>query len=158
MSNNEEINKLLDLAYFYLKFRPRTKKEVENYLHKKSQKHHLSSEVINKAIKELESQDLINDKKFIEWLVEQRNRSKQKSRFALTGELLRFGIDKDLIDEYFDNHLLNEEELANRALLSSWQRWQYLPKDKRFQKAVQFLMRRGFNFEVIKKTISRLDK
>ncbi len=153
----EDFQKALDLAYFYLKFRFRTKKEVENYLHKKSQKYHLSGVVINGAIKELESQGLIDDKKFIEWLVEQRNRSKQKSRFALTQELLKFGINRDLINEYFDNHLFNEEELASGALLSHWQRWQYLPKKERFQKAVQFLMRRGFSFDVIKKTITNLE-
>lgn len=153
---NNNYDKALNFAYFYLKFRFRTKKEVINYLHKKSKKYHFSGEVIDQVIKTLEEQELINDKKFIEWFIEQRSKSKQKGEFVLRGELIRFGIEKNLIDEYFENNRLDEEKLADEALKSRWERFKNLDKKMRFQKAAQFLLRRGFDFDIIKKTINKL--
>ncbi len=158
MTNEDSLKQALNLSYFYLKFRPRTKKEVVNYLNRKSHKNQYNQEIINKVIKRLEEEDLINDKKFIDWFVDQRNRSKPKSRFVLTAELLRLGIEKDLVDYYFQDSPQDEENLAKQALIKRWRQFSRLPKDKRFQKAASFLSCRGFNFEIIKKTIDRLEE
>jgi len=155
--DQDHIQRLLDFAYFYLKFRPRTKKEIVDYLNKKSQKYHFNQEIIDKVINKLQEEDLINDNKFIDWFVDQRNRTKPKSRFALTTELIRFGVHKDLIDEYFSNSSQDETSLAHQALVKRWRQFSQLPKDKRFQKAAGFLTRRGFNFEIIRKVIDKLE-
>lgn len=157
-ASNEDLQSLLNYAYFYLKFRPRTKKEVRNYLYKKIEKRHFSRDVADQAIVDLEEQGLVDDKKFVEWFVEQRNRAKPKSQFVLKGELLRFGIAKELIDEYFSTHEQPEEELAIKALQSRWHRFQSLPKKERFEKAATFLARRGFAFDIVKKTIEKLEE
>lgn len=154
MSNDKGYQRALDFAYFYLKFRPRTKKEVVNYLNKKSEKYFFSQEIIDKIVKQLEELDLINDKKFIEWFVDQRNRAKPKSQFALTAELLHFGIEKDLINYFFQDSPQNEESLAQQALNKRWSQYSRLPKKECFQKSASFLSRRGFNFEIINKVIS----
>lgn len=154
---NEDLQTLLNYAYFYLKFRPRSKKEIRDYLNKKTEKRHWSRDLVEKAIKDLEEQNLINDKEFVRWFVEQRNRAKPKSQFVLKGELLRFGIAKELIDEYFSNHEQPEDELALQALQSRWRRFQTLPKKERFEKSAAFLARRGFNFDIVKKTIKKLE-
>ncbi len=158
MSDTQDLQALLNYAYFYLKFRPRSKKEVRDYLYKKIERRHFSRDVANQAIKNLEEQDLVNDKNFIVWFVEQRNLSKPKSKFALKSELLRFGISKDLIDDYFLNNELPEDELALKALKPRWQRYSSLPSVKRFEKAASFLARRGFSFEIIKNTIEKLEE
>lgn len=157
MNNKEDLQNLLNYAYFYLKFRPRTKKEIRDYLNKKIEKRHWPRDLVEKVIKDLEERSLINDKEFVKWFIEQRNLSKPKSRFILKGELLRFGVAKELIDEYFDTNPQPEEELALQALQSRWHRFRPLPKKERFEKSASFLTRRGFSFDIIRKVINTLE-
>lgn len=151
MSHQDLLQQSLNLSYFYLKFRPRTKKEVINYLNKKSQKYHLTEEIINKTVEALTEQNLINDNNFIDWFVNQRNHSKQKSVFMLKIELRRFGIEKELIESFFNNNQFDEYALAEKALKQKVHLWENLDAKTRQQKATAFLLRRGFSYEVIKK-------
>lgn len=157
MNSQEDFQKLLDYAYFFLKFRPRSKKEIENYLIKKIQKRHWSRADVQKVIERLEELGLINDRNFVKWFVEQRLLLKPKSEFALKQELYKHGIDKNAIEEYFSSHSLNEEELAEKILRQRWHRYKNLNKRKRFERATAFLMRRGFGFEITKETIEKLE-
>ena len=156
MALDDDLQALLNYAYFFLKFRPRSKKEVCDYLLKKIKKRHWSTDDVEKAIKQLEEQNFINDKEFVRWFVEQRNRSKPKGKFVLKAELLRFGIAKDLIDQYLEENPLQEEDLVLRALKSKWNRFKNLPSQDRFEKSVAFLSRRGFPFDIIRNVITKL--
>ena len=156
--SDELLNKALDLAYFYLKFRPRTKKELTGYLYRKSKKYHFSEKLINQSIKRLTELNLVNDKEFISWFVDQRNRSRPKGKFVFIAELLRLGVSKDLIDDFFNQSVQDEDGLAAQALSKRWPLWSNIPKEKRFQKAYSFLLRRGFNFDTIRQLISKLEK
>jgi len=151
-----DLQPLLNLAFFYLKFRPRTIKETRDYLYKKVRTTHWSHEAVDKVIDHLIEQKFLDDKEFINYLVASRTRTKVKGVFAIKQELNRFGVDKELIDEYFDKTEINEEELAEKILTSRWPRLKTLPKQKRFEKAISFLLRRGFNFETSKKTFEDL--
>ncbi len=153
---DENFNKLLNYAFFFLKFRPRSSKEIEMYLNKKIKNRHWSQDDIKKVIQHLEGLDLINDKNFVKWFVEQRILLKPKSKYALRQELLKHGIDKEIIEEYFSSNLMDEEKLAEKILHERWHRYKNLDKRKRFEKSASFLMRRGFNFEIVKKTITEL--
>ena len=81
---DEDFQKLLNYAYFFLKFRPRSKKEIENYLYKKIQKHHWSQDDVKEVIRRLEDLELVNDKNFIKWFVGERILLKPKSKYILT--------------------------------------------------------------------------
>lgn len=152
----EDLRPLLNLAYFYLKFRLRTVKEVRNYLYKKIKTKHWSRNDVEKVIKHLLEQKLLDDQEFIHYLVASRTRTKVKGVFAIKQELLKYGVDKKLIDDYFDKTEINEEALAEKALSSRWSRLKNLPAKKRFEKAISFLLRRGFNFDISRKTVERL--
>lgn len=153
---DEDFQKLLNYAFFFLKFRPRSKKEIETYLYKKIQKRHWSRDDVEKVIQHLEELDLINDKNFIKWFIEQRIVLKPKSKYILTQELLKRGIDKEMIEEYFSANEIDEEKLVEKILRERWHRYKNLDKRKRFEKAVGFLMRRGFSFEIAKKIINSI--
>lgn len=152
----EDLSYLLNQAYFFLKFRPRTKKEVKNYLLKKIKNRHFSEAEVEKVIKKLEEENLINDQEFISWFVEQRKVGKPKGQFLLRKELQQLGAAEELVERYFLEHPFNEEEAALKALLPKWSRLKNLPLEKCFQKAVNFLLRRGFSYEVAKKTFQSL--
>lgn len=158
MNGKEDFQKLLNYAYFFLKFRPRTKKELQEYLYKKIQKRHWSQHDADKAVHRLEEQHLINDEDFTKWFVEQRTILKPKSTYVLKKELLQHGVTKEIVEEYFSDHSLNEEELALQTLSPRWHRYRSVNRKERFEKAASFLLRRGFDFDLVKKTIAKLEE
>jgi len=154
----DDFHSLLNFAYFYLKFRSRTKKEIERYLIKKAAILHTNQDVVEKVTAHLEEIGLVDDKKFVRLFIEQRKLIKPKGEYVLRGELMKLGIEKNLLDEYFSQNSLDEEGLAYKTLSTRWVRYENLDSKKRFQKASQFMLRRGFNFDTIKKTIDKLSQ
>lgn len=148
---------LLNLAFFYLKFRPRTIKETRDHLYKKVRTTHWSHEAVDKVIDHLVKLKFLDDKTFIDFLVRSRTGTKAKGIYAIKQELYRFGVDRELVDEYFSNSEINEEELAEKTLAKIWPRLQSLPKQKRFEKASSYLRSRGFNFDICRKIIEKFN-
>ncbi len=157
MEDREDLLKALNYAYFYLKFRPRSKKELIDYLNKKAKRWKWPEELVDQAIKELEELSLIDDRKFIEWFVEQRSAVKPKAVFILKRRLMQFGIPKETIDAYFDSNQMDEVAMALKAAKFRWQQWKNLDHRERFKKLSGFLTRRGFRYDTIKKAIAELE-
>jgi regulatory protein len=157
MDEREELLKALNYAYFYLKFRPRSKKELIDYLNKKAKRWKWPEELVQKAVAELEELNLIDDKKFIEWFVEQRSAVKPKGTFVLKRKLAQFGVPKETVDEYFDENEQDEAGKAQKAVSFRWRQWANLDKKERFQKAAAFLSRRGFRYDAIKTAVAKLE-
>ena len=153
----KQTQRALNKAYFFLKFRPRSEKEVRDYLVKKSESSRWPPSVIELAIASLKESKYVDDAEFVRWFVEQRSSGKPKSTFALMHELQKFGIYKEVAQIYFQENPIQEEELADKALLRKWSRFQHLNKQERFKKAVAFLSARGFSFDLIKKSIEKLE-
>lgn len=142
--------KALNLSYFYLNFRPRTRKEIIEYLQKKAAKFKFDEETIRKAIKLLEQDHLINDRKFIEWFIEIKTTRRPLSKFLIKQKLLKHGVEKQLIDEYLEKNVVDELKLAKTALEKRWEKFKNLPKQERFKKTASYLGRRGFSYDTIK--------
>jgi regulatory protein len=155
---NEDLLSLLNKAYFFLKFRPRTEKEVRDYLYKKIKTKHWSRDDAEEVIKDLKQQGLIDDGEFISWFVRSRTTLKPKGQKLLTRELRQKGVADELIEKYFSENSVDEESLALKILEKRWPRYKSLDSRKRFEKAMSFLLRRGFNFEISKNTINQLEK
>ena len=153
---DDDLLPLLNKAYFFLKFRPRSEKEVREYLYKKTTTTHWSHEAADKIIEKLKSQELIDDEKFIESFVHSRTALKPKGEKMLRQELLQKGINKELIDNFFSNNIVDEEKLELQILEKRWPRFKSLDGRKRFEKATRFLMSRGFSYDICKKTIEYL--
>lgn len=153
---NSDLLGLLNKAYFYLKFRPRTEKEIRSYLYKKIKTKHWSQDDVEKVIEKLKEEDLIDDKKFIDLFVRDRLALKPKGKKVLIQELRQKGISDELIENYFSKNQINEEKLALEILKKRWLRFKNLDSQKRFEKSARFLISRGFNFNLVKKTIDKL--
>ena len=156
--NKKLLNKALNFCYFYLKFRPRTKREIVLYLKKKAEKYGFTEDIIEKTVEDLTQQNFINDKDFVKMYVESKIAHKPKGEVLLRNELQKLRIQKELLDDYFSEQPINQDQQALQALESKWYRFTALEKRKRFEKAAAFLSRRGFSFEVIKKTIAELEE
>lgn len=154
---DEDLIPLLNFAFFYLKFRPRTIHETREHLYKKVRTTHWSHEAVDKVISHLVELKFLDDKAFIDYLVRSRTGTKVKGAYAIKQELYRFGVDRELVEEYFSNTEINEEELAEKALSRRWSQLKTLPKQKRYEKSISFLQRRGFSFDNCKKAFEDLE-
>lgn len=156
-----EISKLMDLVYGLLSVRGRSEKEIRDYLKRFSFKRklkdrsELSDLVIDALIKRVKEKGLINDLQFAKDWVEARRKSKQKGMRALKVELFQKGIDREIIEEVLSRDS-DEENLAKIALEKKVKAWKNLPLLEFKQKAVQFLLRRGFDYQVAKSVVDNV--
>lgn len=155
--SDESLQRALNYAYFYLNFRARTRHEMVEYLKKKQEKFGWDDDVVDRTISRLEELGYLNDDQFIEMFVESRAKTKKSGKPLLVRDLMKHGVDRQKIDNYFASNVLDDEKLAYEALAPRWSRYADLEKQKRFQKAAGFLSRRGFSYDVVKKTIASLE-
>jgi regulatory protein len=145
------MEKALSLAYRYLSFRPRTVAEVEKYLEKKAEKYILKPGEIQATIELLKDQGYVNDLEFIKSFVNSRNSLKPKSRRMLEIELKKMGVSQLDINTFFSNNQIDETQLAKKALKKKMKSLVLIiDKKKRYIKAISFLQRRGFSYDIAK--------
>lgn len=130
---------LLDSALKYLSFRPRSRKEIIDFLHKKTS----DSALIDQTISKLENLKLINDEEFAKWLIESRSRSRPRGLRLLQQELAQKGVQLDARRYTLDA----EPELARKALEKK--------KPKTRDQAIRFLQYRGFSWDSIAAAVKR---
>lgn len=161
-----EVGKLMEKMYNWFSFRQHSEKEVKDYLKNLSYKRKLKdmdeiSEVVTfLLIERLKKKGLINDLEFAKAWVESRRRSKQKGMNALKSELFQKGIDKEIVEEVVRLQVTgySEDDLAELALEKKMKSWQNLEPAKKKQKALEFLMRKGFDYEICKEVIEKILK
>lgn len=139
-------------ALKFLGYRPRSEKEVRDSLLKKK----ASGSIVDLIIKKLKEQRFLNDHEFARWWIEQRTLVKPMGKRLIKMELTRKGIDKELIDETFDNmeDLVEEElELARKLVERRINKYKNLDRQKIYQRLGGFLSRRGFDYDTVKKVI-----
>lgn len=155
MEDLDKLQRYLDLIYRYLSIRNRTEKEIREYLLRKN----APLEIIASIISKLYEQKFLDDEKFARSWVAFRARLKPKGKFALKKELQQKGISKEIIEKIFseENEELPDELTQATALVAS--RVKRLRSEKIqiiYQKAGGFLMRRGYSWDIAKKTIDSL--
>lgn len=156
-----EVGKLVEKVYGLLSVRYRSEREIRDYLRRLSFKRKvkeqdaLSEVVVEALIEKLKKRDLINDLRFAKEWVEARRKSKKKGINAIKAELFQKGIDREIIEEVLSSkyQVLREEDLAVQALERKLKSWKHLPQLEFKQKAIPFLMRRGFNYDVAKQVV-----
>lgn len=161
-----EIGKLVEKIYGLLNIRYRSEREIRTYLKQLSFKRKvkeqdvLSEIVIEQLIEKLKKKDLINDLRFAKEWVDARRKSKKKGVNAIKAELFQKGINRDIIEEVTSYKIqeTSEEELARQALEKKLNTWKNLPEIDFKQKAIPFLMRKGFNYDIAKQVVENSRK
>ncbi|MFZ5943625.1 MAG: regulatory protein RecX [Bacillota bacterium] len=133
-------------AIKYLSYRVRTVKEVQDYLRKKRYDQH----VVNYVIEYLQNLAYLDDGNFCNLWIESRIRLKPMGKIRLHSELSAKGIDGNLIEKALDHKLPYDFELCLardlvQARLSKCQD----TLDKKQEKILLFLQRRGFSNKII---------
>ena len=141
-------------AFQFLSYRDRSHWELAQYLKKKEYSHL----VIQQTLDYLTELNYINDKRFaLQWSQFKINKNKiGRSRLYL--ELLGKGIDNVIIEKtlnaiYEDNP---EKELAEQCARKKWISLKGVEKEKKKQRLVQFMQRRGFSSDIIYQSLKTL--
>lgn len=126
---------LMAKALLFVSFRPRSEKEIREYLGKKLHRSHTTAPIVlEKVLARLRELGYADDVKFAAWWVGQRTGRKPKGKKLIEHELRRKGITQE-VD-------IDEKELARRAIEKK--------KGKLdTPKLVAYLQRRGFDWETI---------
>ena len=159
-----ELGKLIDQSLRFLSYRPRSEKEVVDYLIGKiSKKENIKyfqakeSSLIKQVILKLKRYKYLDDLEFANWLVRSRIRSKPQGLSLVKFDLKKKGIDSDIINSIIAKYP-NQTILAKRAIEKRLANWQKLPKGDFKKKIYQYLANRGFNFETIGEVFANLEK
>src|SRR4030042_4348050 len=139
----------LDKLLRFATLRPRSESEVRGWMKRKRVHKSLQEGLFNK-LKHLE---LIDDEKFARWWVEQRILFKPKSKRMLNDELRAKGIKKDTIEDVLDRTEIDEVKIAKALLEKRKFIWEKLPRPESKRKMTEYLIRKGFSWEVIKQAI-----
>jgi regulatory protein len=156
-----EVGKLMERVYGLSSFRMRSEKEVRDYLKRLSFKRKLKGDeelspiVIESTIDRAIKKGLINDKDFAKAWIDSRRKSKNKGKIALKQELFQKGIDKEIVEENLTDSE-GEGKLAEQAIEKKSRIWKNLSKLELRKKATDFLMRKGFEYSVVKAVVDKL--
>lgn len=148
-----EFKKTYDKLVKYATLRPRSKKEIKDWLRRKKVHESIHKELFNR----LKSLDLIDDEAFSKWWIEQRTNFKPKGKLALSAELRKKGVDRKIVERALSEVEIDEEALAKETLEKKKYKWEKLPKFEKKKKMNDFLARRGFSWDAIKKALKDLD-
>lgn len=110
-----------------------------------------SDDDIEKIISRLVKNGYLNDYEFTKYYLENKNAKKGSSLKKLKLELMKKGIDKNLVEEILlsENPRSDEEEIQKIIL----------KKRKKYddEKLIQYLVRQGFDFQLAREAVSETD-
>ncbi len=125
----------------YISYRERSKKEIKDYLTNKGVKEEIAEEVIA----DFEKADLIDDHRFANVWIKDRNKNNPKGNFALKMELKDKGIEESEIENLLQS--VDEKGNARKAFEKAVKKYGKNKASK--EKIFQYLERRGFEIQTI---------
>jgi regulatory protein len=126
--------------------RPRSIREVRDYLWRKKAEPETTERVINR----MASRGYLNDAAFAKSWVRARQLTKPVSKRRLTAELHQKGVVDEFIQQAISNEEYDEHE-SLRAIIAK-KRKQTRYQDP--QKLMQYLARQGFGYDLIKTSLA----
>ena len=149
MSDNPSFDYIYNNTLRFLSYRPRSEKEVLDYLKKKE----ASSQNTLEIIRRLRDYNFINDENFARWYIENR----KKGMRIISFELKRKGISKNIVEKVLEDFDLKKKEdsLLTKLVEKKWKTVSKAPKEKQYEKMMRFVLSKGFDYDDAKKEISK---
>ncbi len=143
-------------ALNFVSYKPRTEYQVVAKL----QKEKFTNEEINSAVQFLKEFGYIDDFHYAQRYVLYAKTQKKSSKKRIEIDLTKRGISKDIIKETIGKAVSEDEELDNASKLARKKYETLLARNAQQleQKLINYLLNKGFSFEVIKKVIEKLLK
>ena len=143
-------------AYALLRQRPRSVYEIRNRLKLKG----YDEDVIEEVVASLKKIDELDDKKFAHVWVESRMHANPMGDVVLRHELKEKGVSDPIIEATLAEKALkyDEYEVAFSMAKERFDRFKKLDRQKAMKRVYDFLQRRGFKYDVIRKITENLTK
>ncbi len=152
---NEQEKQALVTALRLLTATPKSRKGLADKLRQKG----YPREVLEVTLDHLEKQGLLNDRALAHSLCQSYVHYKFSGRKRIAFELGKKGIRENLIHEALEGYSPEEERQKAMELAQfKWERASRLDKTKRRKKVYDFLLHRGFDFNIARETIEQLLK
>jgi regulatory protein len=144
---------LINAALRFVSFRPRSEKELRQFLERKMKKQNTyAAPLLSRAIERMRELGYVDDYKFAAWWVEQRRLHRPKGQMLVVSEIVAHGVPKDVAQAAYADSGQTPEELMGQAsamLQKKWSLWQKYPVLEQKKKAYDHLRRRGFSMDVV---------
>jgi regulatory protein len=146
---------LVNAAIRYVSFRPRSVKELTDFLNKKLTRwKQPGAGLLAKVISRMEDLGYADDAKFAAWWVDQRTNFKPKGNRYIQMELRGKGVPEAVIVTTLASRgSVSLLGAARQAVAKKMPIWSKLPVLARKKKLYDYLGRRGFDYEIIRKLI-----
>lgn len=160
LENESQFGKLYTRTLEYVLTRPRSQREVRDYLYRKTRdtptktgvmKKGVSTELTNRVFERLVTKGYIDDEKFARFWIENRNVRKGTSFRKLKAELNAKGVQSDVIEE-----LLGQSERQEIDELRKVVAKKAIKYDDQ-QKLIAYLMRQGFRYDDIQSVLREIE-
>ena len=150
----EEQKKANDYALNLLSYRARSEKEIYDKLKGKG----YEDSIINATINMLQRYNFINDVEYAKMFVREKMNLSKNGSYKIKQKLYLKGINRDIIDNVMEE-LIDEEEEFEKALAIAEKKVQSygnIEDYKKYRKLNDFLLRRGFDYDIVSKVITTL--
>ncbi len=146
----------------YLGYRPRSEKEIRDYLRKKLAKindpyvEQNIETIIQMIVVKLKKQRFLNDEEFARMWVRSRTEFKPKGRRLIQLELKQKGISAEIIEKVLyqpEEALVSDLDNAIELLEKKKKKYEGMERQERFMKSGNMLARRGFDLDTIRRAI-----
>lgn len=143
IENAEAESSVRRVALRFRSFRPRSKKEIVEYLQKKG----YDDSHIQKAMTFLDDMKLLNDDEFARMFTRDRLRLRPVGRSTMKHLLLKKGIEKSDIEKILPEFYSAESEslLAMKEAERKYKRVKSLPVTTQMKRIYEHLVRRGYD-------------
>ena len=148
----EEKKRVKENAFRYLAARAHSEKELQTKLRQKG----YAEELIETVLWELREAKFIDDVKFAFAFARNRIAKKPMGARLLRQELWQKGLKPEIIDKALTEaySAKRQEEIARELAENRKHRYQDLDENKQKKRLNDFLLRRGFDWEIVKEVIA----
>lgn len=148
----DEPDRAVASALNLLTHRGRSERELRQRLRMKG----YTAGAIDAAIGKVIDWGYLNDERFAEAWVEQRQAGRPRSRRALANELREKGVAREIVETTIEAAEIDEVADARRLAADKWRKDASLEPDKRRQRTAAFLARRGYGWDVARQVLDEL--
>ena len=162
LETESQFGKLYARALEYCLMRPHSKKEVRDYLWRKTRETKyksrqtgeiksragVSQEIADRVFDRLVEKGYLDDEKFTRFWIENRNQTKGSSLRKLTNELRVKGVESSIIDQILAESSRNDSDEIAKIIAKKRSKY---PEE---QKLIAYLARQGFSYDEIKTALA----
>lgn len=161
LENESQFGKLYTRSLEYVLIRPRSQRELRDYLYRKTRdsrtkmgtiKKGVSPELTERVFNRLLEKGYLDDEKFARFWVENRNTRKGSSLRKLQSELMAKGVERSIIERALQDTDRSDTDELKKIILKKASRY----SDE--QKLMAYLVRQGFSYDDVKQAIRSLNE